>query len=78
MFPEWNGDLLVGALKFQMLVRLDLDDETGEVLSEERMFKGHYGRIRDVRVAPDGAVLMVTDEDNGSILRLSRTPESLD
>ena len=72
MFPEWDGDLLVAALKFQLLVRLDLDDETGEVLGEERLFKGDYGRIRDVRVAPDGSVLMVTDEDNGSILRLSR------
>lgn len=76
MFPEWDGDLLVAALKFQMLVRLDLDEETGEVLSEERMLKGTYGRIRDVRVAPDGAVLMVTDEDNGSILRLTRAPVS--
>lgn len=75
MFPEWDGDLLVAALKFQMLVRLDLDDETGEVLSEERLLKGAYGRIRDVRVAADGAVLMVTDEDNGAILRVSRTPE---
>ncbi len=78
MFPEWDGDLLVAALKFQLLVRLDLDDETGEVLSEERLLKGTYGRIRDVRVAPDGAVLMVTDEDNGSILRLSRAPETGD
>jgi len=78
MFPEWDGDLLVAALKFQMLVRLDLDDETGEVLTEERLFKGSYGRIRDVRVAPDGAVLMVTDEDNGSILRVSRAPETSD
>ncbi|WP_291007720.1 PQQ-dependent sugar dehydrogenase [Hoeflea sp.] len=76
MFPEWDGDLLVAALKFQLLVRLDLDAETGEVLSEERMLKGDYGRIRDVHVAPDGAVLMVTDEDNGQILRLSRTPDT--
>jgi len=75
MFPEWDGDLLVAALKFQMLVRLDLDDETGEVLSEERLLKGDYGRVRDVRVAQDGAVLMVTDEDDGSVLRLSRAPE---
>jgi len=78
MFPEWDGDLLVAALKFQMLVRLDLDDETGEVLSEERLLKGVYGRIRDVRIAADGAVLVVTDEDNGSILRMSRAPEPSD
>lgn len=76
MFPEWDGDLLVAALKFQMLVRLDLDEETGEVLSEERILKGAHGRIRDVRVAADGAVLLITDEDDGSILRLSRAPES--
>ena len=72
MFPEWDGDLLVAALKFQLLVRLDLDPETGEVLAEERMLKGDYGRIRDVQIAPDGSVLLVTDEDNGKILRLSR------
>jgi glucose/arabinose dehydrogenase len=59
-----------------MLVRLDLDPETGEVLAEERLLKGDYGRIRDVRVASDGALLMVTDEGDGEILRLSRAPAS--
>ncbi len=78
MFPEWDGDLLVAALKYQMLVRLDLDPETGEVLAEERFLKGDYGRIRDVIVAPDGALLMVTDDDNGAVLRLSRTPAQVD
>lgn len=78
MFPEWDGDLLVAALKFQMLVRLDLDPETGDVLTEERLLKGAYGRIRDVIVAPDGALVMVTDDDNGAVLRLSRTPVGID
>jgi glucose/arabinose dehydrogenase len=78
MFPEWDGDLLVAALKFQMLVRLDLDPETGDVLREERLLKGDYGRIRDVIVAPDGALVMVTDDDNGAVLRLSRTPAAID
>jgi glucose/arabinose dehydrogenase len=36
------------------------------------MFRGDYGRIRDVVVAPDGALLMVTDEDDGALLRVSR------
>lgn len=78
MFPEWDGDLLVTALKYQMLVRLELDPDTGGVLVEERLLKGDYGRIRDVVVAPDGAVLMLTDEDDGMLLRLSRTPLKVD
>jgi aldose sugar dehydrogenase len=78
MFPEWDGDLLVAALKYQLLVRLDLDAETREVIGEERMLKGDYGRIRDVIVAPDGAVLMLTDADNGMVLRMSRTPDAID
>ncbi|WP_110034117.1 PQQ-dependent sugar dehydrogenase [Hoeflea marina] len=74
MFPEWNGDLLVAALKFQLLARLHLDAETREVLGEERILKGHYGRIRDVGVDADGAVLVVTDEEDGALLRISRSP----
>lgn len=72
MFPEWDGDLLVAALKFQLLARLDMDPESGEVLSEERMLEGDYGRLRDVKVANDGALLVVTDEANGRLLRIAR------
>ena len=71
MFPEWNGDLLVGALKFELLARLDRD-RSGAITSEERMFEGEFGRIRDVNVAPDGSIWLLTDEDPGSIVRLSR------
>jgi len=71
MFPEWKGDLLVGSLKFALLSRLDRDD-TGKILNEERMLEGGFGRIRDVNVAPDGSVWLLTDEDDGAIIRLSR------
>ncbi|EJN04341.1 PQQ-dependent sugar dehydrogenase [Phyllobacterium sp. YR531] len=71
MFPEWKGDLLAGALKFELLVRLDRDD-TGAMKSEERLFEGEFGRIRDVRVAPDGSVYLLTDDSNGKIVRLTR------
>lgn len=70
MFPEWEGDMLVGALKDQMLVRLDRKD--GEVVSEERMLKGRFGRIRDVSVAEDGSVYLLTDEDPGAVVRVTR------
>lgn len=71
MFPEWEGDLLAGALKFQLLSRLDRDG-SGRILAEERMLEGAFGRIRDVNVAPDGSVWLLTDEGDGQIIRLSR------
>jgi glucose/arabinose dehydrogenase len=71
MFPEWDGDMLVAALKFQLLSRMQRDG-SGKFVGEERMFEGKYGRIRDITVAPDGALLMVTDESDGALLRVSR------
>ncbi|WP_157020167.1 PQQ-dependent sugar dehydrogenase [Mesorhizobium xinjiangense] len=71
MFPEWQGDFLAGALKFQLLARLARDD-TGRVTGEERLFEGAFGRIRDVDVAPDGSVWLLTDEADGKVIRLTR------
>ncbi len=71
MFPEWQGDFLAGALKFQLLARL-IRDDSGRLTGEERMFEGAFGRIRDVDVAPDGSVWLLTDEANGKIIRLTR------
>ncbi len=68
MFPDWAGDLLVGALKGQMLVRLEMDGDT--VVDEERLFQDKLGRIRDVRVGPEGAIYLLTDEAPGSLLRI--------
>ncbi|MDL2405125.1 PQQ-dependent sugar dehydrogenase [Rhizobium calliandrae] len=74
MFPEWKGDFLVAALKFKLLSRLDRDGG-GKVTERERMFTGNFGRLRDVVVAPDGSLLMTTDEDNGALLRVSRAAQ---
>lgn len=71
MFPEWNGDLLVTALKFQLLSRLERD-AGGKIAERERMFDDQFGRMRDIAVAPDGALLITTDENNGALLRVSR------
>ncbi|MBL8584194.1 MAG: PQQ-dependent sugar dehydrogenase [Rhizobiaceae bacterium] len=71
MFPEWKGDLLIGSLKFELLSRLDRD-ANGAILGEERMLAGRFGRIRDVNQAPDGSILLLTDEADGAIIRLSR------
>jgi len=69
LFPDWRGDLLVGALKFQLIARLDLED--GSVIGEERLFEGEFGRIRDVRTGPDGAIWFLTDEDEGALYRMA-------
>jgi len=67
-FPGWRGNLLIGALRDEMLVRLELDGE--KVMKEERLVKDAIGRIRDVRVGPDGYVYLLTDESNGALARL--------
>jgi aldose sugar dehydrogenase len=67
-FPKWKGDLFVGSLKFQLLVRLRLDGE--KVVKEERVLQGALGRIRDVRMGPDGFIYVVTDENPGVVARL--------
>ncbi len=68
-FPGWRGDVLVGALGFQLVSRLDLDD-AGRVVKEERLLEGELGRVRDVRTGPDGLVYLLTDEDPGGLYRL--------
>lgn len=68
-FAAWNGDVLVGALKAQRLVRLQMQD--GRVISEHRYLPGEAARIRDVRVGPDGLIYLLTDARNGELRRLS-------
>ncbi len=67
-FPEWQGDLFVGALKDQLLARLELDGE--RVVAEERLLEGEIGRIRDVETGPDGFLYLLTDESDGALYRL--------
>jgi glucose/arabinose dehydrogenase len=66
-FPQWQGNLLVGALRGQTLVRLTLEGE--KVLGEERLLQGR-SRLRDVRMGPDGFIYLLTDEAQGTLLRL--------
>jgi glucose/arabinose dehydrogenase len=67
--PGWQGDLLVGALAGQMLVRLEVEGDT--ITGEERLLERAIGRIRDVRVGPDGAIYLLTDESDGGLYRLA-------
>ena len=67
-FPEWQGDLLVGALAQQLLARLELDGD--DVVHEERLLEFELGRIRDVDVDADGLVYLLIDAADGGIYRL--------
>ena len=69
LFPAWRGNLFVGALAGQLLVRLELDGE--KVVKEERLLRDLRERIRDVRQGPDGALWLLTDSASGRILRLA-------
>jgi glucose/arabinose dehydrogenase len=67
--PDWQGDLFVGGLASTALVRLELDGNS--VVEEERILEQAGRRIRDVVVGPEGALFLVTDEDNGEIIRIT-------
>lgn len=69
LMPGWEGDLLLGGLSGAVLVRLDMEGDM--VAGEERLFEGQLGRIRDVRVGADGAVYLLTDADNGQLIRVA-------
>lgn len=67
-FPRWRGNLFIGALKDQMLVRLELDGE--RIKRKEILLKNVVGRVRDVRTGPDGYLYLLTDSPDGQLLRL--------
>ncbi|MEM6381700.1 MAG: PQQ-dependent sugar dehydrogenase [Pseudomonadota bacterium] len=73
LFPSWQGDMLVGALRAQMLVRLDR--QNGAIVGEERLFAEQMGRVRDVRQGPDGAIWLLTDDSAGSLVRVAPEDE---
>lgn len=64
----WRGNLFVGALKFKYLDRIELKD--GKVVGEEKLLQDVDERIRDVREGPDGLLYVLTDENDGKLIRL--------
>ncbi|MFO0585038.1 MAG: PQQ-dependent sugar dehydrogenase [Anaeromyxobacter sp.] len=70
LFPEWKGNVFIGGLASECLVRLVLEDD--KVVGEERLLRRKYGRIREVVQGPEGALYLLTDEADGKVLRLTR------
>ena len=64
LIPQWKGSLLFVTLKDNSLRRLTFNSD-GKVAGEEVLYKGEFGRLRDVRVGPDGAVYLATSNRDG-------------
>jgi len=69
-YPGWKGSVLIGALRGQKLVRVELDGN--RAVREEALLTELGERIRDVREGPDGFIYLLTDSADGRILRLAR------
>ena len=67
-YPGWKGSAFVGSMGPRALVRLTI--ENGRVTREERYLGDLGARIRDVQQGPDGLLYVVTDENNGKLLRV--------
>lgn len=72
LFPEWRGNVFIGGLSSKALVRLVMDGD--RVVGEERLLTDRNARIREVVQGPDGALYVLTDAENGSLLKI--TPQA--
>ena len=72
--PQWRNTIWVGGLMGEVLVRLSLSDTT--ITREDQFLKEKLGRIRDVRVGPDGFIYLVTDDPAGELYRIEPLPLS--
>lgn len=70
LFPEWQGDLLVGALVNKEVRRVRLSDDASNAEDVEGLFGELEERIRDVRQGPEGAIYLLTDSPEGRLLRV--------
>ena len=68
LFPAWKGNLFIGGHATNDLVRLELNGE--KVVAEERLLTDTRPRVRDVRQGPDGAIYLLTDSRDGTLIKL--------
>lgn len=74
LWPEWKGSVLVGALRGRGVWRLVLSGKgaASEVVGREALFPDLGERVRDLRQGPDGALYLLTDGDEGRVIRMAR------
>lgn len=69
LFPEWRGNFLIGGLVSRALIRLVVNGD--RVVGEERLLTDRGERIREVVQGPDGAIYLLTDDENGRLLKVT-------
>jgi aldose sugar dehydrogenase len=67
--PGWKNSIFAGGLSGLQLVRLEVEGE--RVIAEEKLLRERCRRVRDVRQGPDGLIYVITDDENGEILRIA-------
>lgn len=73
LFPQWQGELLVGGLVTRRVHRVSL--ENGKAREVGVLFDELGERIRDVRTGPDGEIYLLTDSPDGRVLRVTAAGE---
>ncbi|UII77471.1 PQQ-dependent sugar dehydrogenase [Flagellimonas sp. HMM57] len=74
-FPEWKDNLIVPGLSRGSLWRFRIENDT--IKSAEELFIDDRVRSRKVMQSPEGKLYMLTDEDNGKLLRILPKPNNL-
>ena len=69
-FPEWNGDLIGGSLKYRLLFKIRFKGD--KIIKEEIIFKNKIGRIRDFELNSNGEIYILTDHKDSSLWKLSK------
>ena len=78
-FPEWQGNLFVGSIQrgripgTGALQRVAFTEKLWE-LRRETMFEDFHQRVRDVRQGPDGLIYLLTEEDDGAVIKIEPVP----
>jgi aldose sugar dehydrogenase len=69
MFPQWKGSALISGLASEAILRITFDGKGGAKPAERWLIASH--RIRDVEVAPDGALWLLEDDNPGGVFRVT-------
>lgn len=69
LFPEWRGNFLIGGLASEALIRLVMRGD--RVVGEERLLTDRHERIREVAQGPEGAIYLLTDAEDGKLLKVT-------